>query len=140
MFYEQLPTQRVGSGFFAGLEAGPRLQRVLDQTREALNRYPSKVVFFGPRMEFEYAVFNRKPMWGMPLFWDSEGMFSPTRFPQMIRDIRVQDPDLLIFLKDDYTRMGSVAEYVKLSPVYKKVDDFPDLTIYVRQQPVQKIL
>jgi hypothetical protein len=134
MFYEQLPTRMIRSGFLKGLEAGPRLQRVLAETDQTLKLYPSKVVFFGPRMEFEYAVFNRQVMRGMPLFWDSEGMFSPARFPQMITDIRVQDPDLLIFLKDDYTRMGSVAEYIKSSPIYRKVDEFPDLTIYVRQR------
>jgi hypothetical protein len=69
-YYEPLPTRTIQSGFFAGLEAAPHLQRVLAQSAEALSRYPQQLVFFGPRMEFAYAVFNQPLMRGMPLLWD----------------------------------------------------------------------
>jgi len=134
MFYEPYSTQMIHTGFFRGLEAGPRLQRVLAQTQEALERYPSHTVFFGPRMEFEYAVFHRSVMYGMPLFWDSEGNFSPKRFPRMITDIRAQNPDILIFLKDDYTRMGTVADYIRSASIYERLDSFEDLTVYVKKR------
>jgi hypothetical protein len=137
MFYEPYKTETIQTGFFRGLEAGPRLQRVLGQTQEVLERYPSHIVFWGPRMEFDYAVFNRPVMRGMPLFWDSEGMFSPKRFPQMISEIREQDPDILIFLKDDYTRMGTVADYIQSATIYQRLDNFEDLTVYVKKQSEQ---
>ena len=85
-------------------------------------------------MEFQYAVFNRTVMRGMPLFWDSEGLFSSQRFPQMIKDIRDQDPDILIFLKNDYTRMGTVAVYIKSAPIYQRLDYYGDITVYVRNR------
>jgi len=133
-FYEPYGTRMIDTGFFRGLEAGPRLLRVLAQTQQALDQHPSRVVFFGPRMEFSYAVFDRPVMWGMPLFWDSEGNFSPKRFPQMIADIRDQDPDILIFLKNDYTRMGAAADYIKSAAEYQRLDCFEDITVYVRKR------
>ncbi len=136
MFYELLPTRTIQSGFFCGLQAGPRLQMVLSQSAEALSRYPSKKVFFGPRMEFEYAVFNKPLMAGMPLLWDTGNLLSGERLLPMLLTFQQEDPDLLIFLKDDYTRMESVGYYVKNTATYERIDSFSELTVYVRKRGV----
>ena len=136
LFYEPLPTETIQSGFFSGLEAGPRLQEVLSQTTQVLSLYPAEKVFFGPRMEFEYAVFNRTPMRGMPLLWDPGNMFSPHRLPKLLLTFQQQDPDLLIFLNNDYTRMGPVEFYIRNTNTYRRVDTFKQLTVYVRQKNV----
>jgi hypothetical protein len=136
LFYEPYPTQTIHSGFFAGLEAGPRLQRVLSQTDGVLSRYPSQKVFFGPRLEFEYAAFNKTATEGMPLLWDAGNMFSPNRLPGFLLTFQQQDPDLLIFLKDEYIRMGPVGFYIKNTATYQRIDTFSELTVYVRQKEV----
>jgi len=133
-FYEPLPTKPIQSGYFAGLQAAPRLQNVIDETRNVLDTYPSGTVFFGPRMEFEYPVFQKKPMRGMPLIWDAGVTFSPERLPNMIQSFKAQDPDLLIFLKGDYTRMGIMADYIKNSSKYQRIETFRTLTVYVRKR------
>jgi hypothetical protein len=136
MYYELLPTRTIQSGFFSGLQAGPRLQRVLSQSGEVLSRYPAKAVFFGPRMEFEYAVFNKPLMPGMPLLWDTDTLFSRDRILHLLLTFQQEDPDLLIFLKDDYTRMEAVGFYISHTPTYQRIDSFGELTVYVRRKEV----
>ena len=135
-YYEPYPTATIQSGFFSGLQAGPRLQRVQQELAKVLEVFPSQSVLFGPRMEFEYAVVNRRPIRGMPPTWDAGYSLSPSRLPQMISILDQQPPDLMVFLKHDYTRMGIVAGYVQTSPNYERVDSFPDLTVYVHKHQV----
>jgi hypothetical protein len=136
MYYEPLPTKTIQGGFFAGLEAGPRLQRVLSQTGEVLSLIPAQKVFFGPRMEFGYAAFGKTVTPGMPLVWDAGSLFSPQRLPGFLLNFQQRDPDLLIFLKDDYTRMGLVAFYIRTTETYQRIDLFSELTVYVRRKEV----
>ncbi len=136
MFYEPLPTEPIRSGFFAGLEAGPRLQRVLAQSAEVFSRFPSQKVFFGPRMEFEYAAFDKPVTPKMPLLWDAGNLFSPEHIPDLLLDFQHSDPDLLIFLKDDYSRMGPVGYYIKRTNTYQRIDDFSELTVYLRRREI----
>ena len=136
MYYEPLPTKTIQGGFFAGLEAGPRLQRVLSQTGEVLSLIPAQKVFFGPRMEFGYAAFGKTVTPGMPLVWDAGSLFSPQRLPGFLPNFQQRDPDLLIFLKDDYTRMGLVAFYIRTTETYQRIDLFSELTVYVRRKEV----
>jgi hypothetical protein len=136
MFYEPLPTTTIQSGFFSGLQASPRLQKVLLQTSEVLSRYPSKKVFFGPRMEFEYAVFNKPVTPGMPLLWDVGNLFPQERFPYFLLNFQREDPDLLIFLWHDYTRMGPVGFYISNTATYQRIETYSELTVYVRKKDV----
>ncbi len=136
IFYEPLPTRTIRGGFFSGLEAGPRLQRVIAETQQVLAITPTQSVFFGPRMEFEYAVFNKPLITGMPLLWDEGNLYSPDRTPQFLLAFQKADPDLLIFLKNDYTHMGLVGAYIARTNTYQRYDGFPDLTVYVRRREV----
>jgi hypothetical protein len=136
MYYEPLPTQTIQSGFFSGLEAGPRLQRVLSQTGKALSLIPAQRVFFGPRMEFGYAAFGKPVTPGMPLVWDAGNLFSPQRLPQFLLNFQQRDPDLLIFLRGDYTGMGLVGSYIRITETYQRVDSFSELDVYVRRKDV----
>ena len=138
LFYQPLPTEKIESGFLAGLDAGPKLLSVQKEVSNVLASYPSQKVFFGPRMEFEYAVFNRGVIPGLPVEWDVGTAYSPRREPELLRNFIKQDPDLLIFLKDDYTRMGLVARYITTTTRYCRLDDFDNLTVYVPSQRAQK--
>lgn len=139
MFYEPLPTRKVQKGFFTGLDAGPRLQRVLWQTQQVLMIFPNAKVFFGPRMEFNYAVFDKPPLPGMPLLWDTGNLFPESRLPQFISAFRKNDPDVLIFLKDDFTRMNEMETYILHSENYVFSEDFADITVFIKKKtpPVQ---
>jgi len=136
MFYEPLPTETIRSGFFAGLEAGPRLQRVLAQSGEVLSRFPSQKVFFGPRMEFEYAAFDKPVTAKMPLLWDPGNLYPRDRSLELLLAFQHSDPDLVILLKDDFTRMELMGFYLKHSNTYQLDDDFSELTVYLRRREI----
>lgn len=135
MFFEDGPTQTIDSGFFTGLHSGPRLIAVLQQVEAALNQYPSRRVFFGPRMEFSYAAFRRDPPPGLPIWWHPGSSFPLEDFVAVSRAFENDDFDVLIFLKDDYTRMPVAALLHKL-PAYERVPGFSELDVYVRRRGI----
>jgi len=130
MFFEAVPTQTIQSGFFKGMHSGPRLIRVLKQIESALHKYPANKVFFGPRMEFSYAVFHREPPKGLPIWWDPGTSFALEDFFSISREFDNNNFDLLIFLKGDYTRFGLLYKITS----YEKVNEFSELDVYVRRK------
>jgi hypothetical protein len=46
------------------------------------------------------------------------------------------DPDLIILLKDDFTRMELLGFYLKHSTTYRLDDDFSELTVYLRRREI----
>jgi hypothetical protein len=136
-FYEPLPTRTIQGDFFDGLEAGPRMWEVLAEVQQVLDQFPSEEkVFFGPRMEFGYAAFHRTVTRGLPLAWDTGNFYSPERLPYFLLNFQKEDPDLLIFLKNDYTRMESVGYYIQNTNTYERYEGFPRLSVYVRRKDV----
>lgn len=133
MFFENGATQTIRAGFFRGLRSGPRLPRVLGQLETALSRYPSNKVFFGPRMEFSYAVFRRDPPRGLPVWWDPGTSFALSDLPAISHSFETGDFDLMIFLKNDCTRMPPRALLRKLQ-TYDHVVEFSELDVYVRRK------
>jgi hypothetical protein len=136
MFYEPLPTQTISGGFLDGLEAAPRLQRVLLQSQDALSRYPSETVFFGPRMDFEYAVFNRKPLPGIPLVWDTGNLYARDRIPEFFEAFHKSDPDIVILLKGKYFGLDTIALYLVTTKTYVRNGDYPDITVLMRRREI----
>jgi hypothetical protein len=130
-FFENGGGQVVRAGFFAGLRAGPGLVRVLDEMREALQAYPAERVFFGRRIEFGYAAFGRQPRRGLPVYWDPGDQFPLRDDPRVAAAFEAADFELLIFLRNDYTRMpGEVME--RIHGEFHEVPAGDELTVYVR--------
>jgi hypothetical protein len=132
-FFENVPAQTIQTGFLRGLHSGPRLIAVLRQIDRVLDRYPSNKVFFGPRMEFSYAVYRRDPPRGLPVWWDPGASFAVSDMPPVLRALENDDFDLMVFLKDDRTRMPLAALQRKLSG-YEQVSGFSELDVYIRRK------
>ena len=130
-FFEDVPTQIIETGFFAGLHSGPRLIAVLWQVEYALDKYPSNKVFFGPRMEFSYAAFRRNPLRGLPIWWHSGTSFPDRDLDEITRTFESADFDLLIFLRGDFTRMSLPALQRKIIN-YERDPRFSQLDVFVR--------
>jgi hypothetical protein len=133
MFFEDAPTQTIQTGFFRGLRSGPRLIAVLRQLEEALGRYPANKVFFGPRMEFAYAAFRREPPRGLPIWWHPGSSFAVSDRAAVSRALENDDFDLMVFLKNDRTRMPLAPLQRKLSG-YEQVPGFSELDVYIRRK------
>lgn len=123
------------SPFFNHLVEGYNLHAVMAATSElvAISRNhigPRPKVFFGPRMEFNYAVHRLDSPRGLPLFWH-EGV----GYPKHLRDhvvaaFRDADFDLCIFLRGDFTYMP-LDILLHLESQYRRVDTHA-LTIFYR--------
>lgn len=132
-YYQSLPTEMLHGGFFNGLEASPCLVSVQQQVQDALNRYPSQRVLFGPRMEMEYAAFQREPLPGIPLLWDTGILYSRERIPELFQTLRGLDPQLIVLRKHDATGMDAIILYLRASGVYQLVDDYSEITLLVHR-------
>ena len=78
---------------------------LLAETDQAVAAHPGARVFFGPRMEFLYARERLASPKGLPLWWHPGSSFPLAAVPAILQAWQDDRPDLLIFLKDDRTRM-----------------------------------
>ena len=136
LFFQSFPKREIESGFFAGLRTGPRLILVLEQISRVLSHHPSAKVFFGPRLEFSYATFSQAPPAGLPIWWHSGTSFSVDDLPRIISSFEQDKFDLLIFMKNDYTRMpAAILEYK--GRFYEEIPGYSELGVYVRKAPLE---
>jgi hypothetical protein len=128
MFFQYPASIRISSGFFEGLTTGPRLVAVVEQTEDVLRRHPG-TVFFGPRMEFLYAVFNRPPGKGLPLFWHPGSAYPEAAIPAIVQAFSANRFDTLVFLRGDATRMP-VSLLREIAQSYVRVTGYDELTVF----------
>ena len=75
-FFEWTNAERpAGTDFFGTCKAGPRFEAVLNQVGEIVATSP-RPIFFGPRMEFGYAVFGLTSPLHIPLWWHPGSSFA----------------------------------------------------------------
>jgi hypothetical protein len=128
-FFEDRATYRFSGGFFSGLRTGPRFPAVVEQMESALQRYPGRA-FFGPRMEFGYAVFQQPAGRGIPLFWHNGSAYAASDIPGIVEAFDRAGFQTLIFLKDDFTHMPLELRSL-IEKRYVKIRDYPELTVFV---------
>jgi hypothetical protein len=114
-FWEATELSTIKSGYFAGLNAGPRLNKLRIAIQNNLkNPYPLNNVFCGPRIEFCYADNNLISPTGLPLWWHPGSSYPVKLESQIIFTFKKSNFDKLIFLEGDRTRMPQeVLMYIK---------------------------
>jgi hypothetical protein len=128
MFFQYPGDVRLSDGFFAGVTTGPRLARVLVETGQALRDAPGPV-FFGPRMEFLYAVFKQRPPTGLPVFWHPGSAYALSETPAIADAFVAARFGTLVFLRNDFTRMPPVLLH-RIGQSYALVDEYQELTVF----------
>lgn len=105
-FYQDGPMVRIDQRvpFFKDFEASPIFGQLLADLRDLLDSESGRV-FFGPRMEWAYAAFNRPSPVGLPIWWDPEVSYPVERTPEIINRFREAEFDLCVFFRGDFTRM-----------------------------------
>lgn len=105
VFYEEAADQTVQQGYFQGLQTGPRLIQVIQEMDTLKKNYPRARLFFGPRIEFGYALTQSQSPKRMPLWWHPGTAYRLADETAIIQQFKHDQFDLLIFLKSDRTRM-----------------------------------
>ncbi len=103
-FYEVPANQIAGSPVFPHLRVGPQLIGTLrDVSTELRSIGDKKNVFFGPRMEFCYAMFGLRSPRSLPIWLHPGTSFPAWREGEVINKWRKSHFSTLVFLKGDYT-------------------------------------
>lgn len=89
-------------------------------------------VFFGPRLEFMYAMFERPSPRGLPIWWHPGTSFALADTALVADRWSRARFDLLVFLRDDYARMpAEVIDRIRRDYVRDQTD--PELTLWRRR-------
>ncbi len=117
-----------GNPFFRDLVSSSRFRSVIKQIGEVLKSSPPPV-FFGPRLEFSYAVFGLSSPRHLPLWWHPGTSFRATDEPELLTAWRADRFATLIFLKDDYTYYS--ATFLRMiKDGYYRDRGFSELTVF----------
>ena len=99
--------------FLEGFKGSPRFARVVADiqyilAREQAQNSPPPRVFFGPRLEWGYAVFRRPSPKGLPIWWAPGVSFQPEAEESIVARFKEQAFDLLLFSRIDYEQVQGV--------------------------------
>ncbi len=119
------------SGFLKDLHASASLTEVDEQVTQAIGSNPGPI-FFGPRLDFEYAT-HRLPS---PLHWASffqpGTAFDRSQTSSLIRSWSDQRFRTLVFLKNEYTFYPD-SLMTEIQTQYTRDDRYPSLSVYRRR-------
>jgi hypothetical protein len=122
----------VANKFFKDTYASPLMRDVIQQV-EAAKSANDGPFFFGPRIEFTYAVVGVPSPRHLPVYWQPGTSFARGDEPKLIEAWRQHHFNTLIFLKDDYT-FYSAALLSTIGSEYQRDDRYPDITVYHARQ------
>ena len=117
-----------GTPFFRDLKSSSRFRSVVEQIGQVLKNNPQPV-FFGPRLEFSYAVFGLSSPRHVPVWWHPGTSFRAADEPELVAAWRADQFATLIFLKDDFTYY-SVPFLRMIKATYSRDNGFSELTVF----------
>ncbi|PWU11919.1 MAG: hypothetical protein C5B50_22405 [Verrucomicrobia bacterium] len=101
-FFEYETRPAVPDGFFKGLHAGAALRETLDQMRCLLAKTGDATVFFGPRLEWAYAAFQKPSPLNQPICWDPGLMFAEAQSGPYCESLRQKRYDIVILSRNEF--------------------------------------
>lgn len=123
-------THTIASGFFKGLHCGDIFDEVLKEEAEVLRQAQSATVWFGPRMEWGYAAFDKESPLDEPVIWDRLTMFDNTKEQLYLDHFLQSRRQVLILFKNDFCNytQDEVRQFLQH---YDVNQSFPLLTILI---------
>lgn len=138
LFYENTELTKLSEPFlFQGMSVGPRMVEVLKDMDYVMSNYLEDVsghnihIFFGPRIDFGYAIYGIKPYPGLPLWWEIYSNGNTTASQKMVEHFMKAKFKMCVFLKEDYTFIPhQIIEYLQHDYQQK---NYRELTIYINR-------
>jgi len=129
MFFEWTDNHhRVNSGFLQNMQISSTMQHVEEQVVEAKEQNGGPY-FFGPRIDFNYAVLGLPSPEHFAAWWHPGTAFARKDVPQLLEAWKQHHFQTLIFLKGDYTYYPE--EFTDLiRRDYTQDDRYPEITVY----------
>jgi hypothetical protein len=141
LFFEwQDNQQRVDNGFLKDMRVSSKMIEIEQEVKLALDTNPGPY-YFGPRLDFNYAVFGLRSPDQLPVWWQSGTSFplsNQTHLIQVWEDHRFQT---LIFLKSPSRRHTGLEGYIfypqefldTIDRGYTSDERYPEIVIYRRR-------
>lgn len=118
----------VESGFLKDMRVSGRLVEVEREIGMVKSTSPGPY-YFGPRIDFNYAVLEIPAAEHLPAWWEPGSAFARSETPQILSTWQNQQFKTLIFLREDYTYYPERFRRL-IQDNYQKDDSYPLLTIY----------
>ena len=118
----------LADGFFKGVHCGDIFDEALKEVAEVLRREPSSTVWFGPRMQWAYAAFDKPSPLHEPVIWDPGTMLAKSDQELYFNNFLRNRRQLLILFKNDVTYYTQ-DQLQRLMRQYDVDQSFPVLTI-----------
>lgn len=128
-FYDKNNVDKISNGYFSGLFVGNRLYQVIAEIEAIRKSQPNSNIFFGPRVEFGYALTNTISPKGLPLWWHPGTSYSLNDSENVIGEFMARNFDILVFLRDDRTRIPEEI-LIHINSTYKKVEKYNFIDVY----------
>jgi hypothetical protein len=117
-----------GMQFFPNLRTSAGFQTAVGQVREVLGQHPGPI-FFGPRMEFNYAAFGLPSPKHLPIIWDPGNQFPFSEEGSMLASWQRNRFATLIFQRDDFIFYSP--QFLQLiDSLYSRDDSYSMLTVF----------
>ena len=136
-YFEWSANEKTNNLFFHSLITGNKFQTVLSETAQVLETQKPSRVFFGPRIEFLYAANAIHSPTRLPLWWHPGSSYGFSREQEIIAEWNNKSFDLLIFRKNDYTRMPN-AILKRIKSDYIQDNSLSEITVYYPGKTVNK--
>ena len=121
----------IDSGVLQHMRLSASMIAVQQQVERARNSNPGPF-FFGPRIDYNYAVLGLPSPRHFPAWWHPGTAFDRSRLPQILSDWQADRFPTLIFLRGDYTYYPTAFTDM-ICRDYTRDDTYPLLTIYHRR-------
>jgi len=118
--------------FFNNVKVGVTFNNIEKEIKIFLANNKNKKIFFGPRLELNYTVFNLIPSKNTAIWWHPGTAFPKSKEAEYFNNILVADFDYLIFLKNDFTYYSD-DEVNTLKASFDEIHGFEYLTIFKRK-------
>ena len=130
-FYEVPADIKITGGYFDGLVTGNQFAEILHQIEKVKKRFNKEKIFFGPRLEFGYALTQTRSPFGLPLWWHPGTSYAFISHDKILSNFIENEFDVLIFARSDRTRMPiGLISYIQLK--YIKLDGFKEIDVYLK--------
>lgn len=121
----------ISTGFLKDMRVGSAMIAVQREVVEAKNSNPGPF-FFGPRIDYNYAVLGLPSPAHFPAWWHPGTAFGMDQMSRILHDWQQDRFPTLIFLKNDYTYYPPAFRTL-IQQNYLRDDRFPDITVYHRR-------
>jgi hypothetical protein len=126
-FFE-VTSQKTENKYFKNCYESPSFNETLNEINTAVSNSADKTIFFGPRLEFSYCVFNVESPKNIPLYWFKGSSYSSLQEPEIISTWKTKSFDVVIIRKNDFMRMPSqLISYIESNynkKEYKQITEY----------------